>query len=95
MTAPQPPALPNGETFIDEDGQITVGHLNPVGVVAIANDEHNALPCSGAGEARAWQTCCAGSTPPSIWRSGKASTPARSTRRPTPLVRPSARSRKG
>jgi predicted RNase H-like HicB family nuclease len=43
MAAPKPPALPNIETLIEEDGQITVGHLDPVGVVAIANDEHNAL----------------------------------------------------
>ena len=43
MAAPKPPALPNIETLIEENGQITVGHLNPVGVVAIANDEHNAL----------------------------------------------------
>jgi len=43
MAAPKPPALANIETLINEDGQITVGHLNPVGVVAIANDEHNAL----------------------------------------------------
>ncbi|PWG60918.1 hypothetical protein [Sediminicurvatus halobius] len=43
MTEPPPPALPNIEALIEEDGQITVGHLDPVGVVAIANDEHNAL----------------------------------------------------
>lgn len=43
MATPKPPALPNIEALIEEDGQITVGHLDPVGVVAIANDEHNAL----------------------------------------------------
>lgn len=35
--------LPNIESLIDEDGQITVGMLDPVGCVAIANDEHNAM----------------------------------------------------
>lgn len=43
MATPKPPALPNIEALIEENGQITVGHLDPVGVVAIANDEHNAL----------------------------------------------------
>ena len=43
MAAPKPPALPNIETLIEEDGQITVGHLNPVGVVAIANAGRNTL----------------------------------------------------
>lgn len=35
--------LPNIECLIDEDGQITIGMLEPVGCVAIANDEHNAM----------------------------------------------------
>lgn len=43
MVAPKPPALPNIETLIEADGQITVGHLNPVGVVAIANAGRNTL----------------------------------------------------
>ena len=35
-------SLPNIEELI-EDGQITVGTLNPVGRVAIASDGHNTL----------------------------------------------------
>ena len=34
--------LPNIESFLDE-GQITIGALQPVGCVAIANDDHNTL----------------------------------------------------
>jgi len=34
--------LPNIESFLDE-GQITIGTLQPVGCVAIANDDHNTL----------------------------------------------------
>ncbi|WP_440998084.1 hypothetical protein [Arhodomonas sp. SL1] len=43
MAVPETPTLVNIETLMEDDGQITVGHLDPVGVVAIANDEHNAL----------------------------------------------------
>ena len=35
--------LPNIESLIECDGQITVGHMRPVGCVAIANDESNTL----------------------------------------------------
>ncbi len=34
--------LPNLEAFIEE-GQITLGMLEPIGCVAIASDDHNAL----------------------------------------------------
>lgn len=40
MGAPKPPSLPNIEALIEEDGKITVGHLDSVGLVAIANDQH-------------------------------------------------------
>ncbi len=35
--------LPNIEALIEYDGQITLGNLDPVGCVAIANDDHNTL----------------------------------------------------
>ncbi|MEE4146291.1 MAG: hypothetical protein V2I26_15915 [Halieaceae bacterium] len=35
--------LLNIESLIECDGQITVGHMRPVGCVAIANDESNTL----------------------------------------------------
>ncbi|MCB1881340.1 MAG: hypothetical protein KDI54_15030 [Gammaproteobacteria bacterium] len=35
--------LSNIEELIEYDGQISVGYMNPVGCVAVANDEHNTL----------------------------------------------------
>ncbi|MCP5410426.1 MAG: hypothetical protein H6963_14205 [Chromatiaceae bacterium] len=35
--------LSNIEGLIECDGQIIVGYMNPVGYVAVANDEHNTL----------------------------------------------------
>jgi hypothetical protein len=35
--------LSNIEGLIECDGQINVGYINPVGCVAVANDEHNTL----------------------------------------------------
>jgi hypothetical protein len=35
--------LENIESLIECDGQITVGHMRPVGCVAVANDESNSL----------------------------------------------------
>ena len=35
--------LDNIEALIDSDGQVTLGHMRPVGCVAVANDESNAL----------------------------------------------------
>ncbi len=35
--------LPNVEALLANEGEITIGHLRPVGPVAIASDEHNAL----------------------------------------------------
>ena len=35
--------LENIESLIECEGQITVGHMRPVGCVAIANDEGNTL----------------------------------------------------
>ena len=31
------------EALIDNDGQITLGHIRPVGCIAVANDESNTL----------------------------------------------------
>lgn len=33
----------NIEELIDNDGQVTLGQMYPVGCVAVANDQHNAL----------------------------------------------------
>lgn len=33
----------NIEALIEDDGQITLGHMHPVGCVAVANDESNSL----------------------------------------------------
>lgn len=35
--------LPHIEALIDDEGQITLGYLDPVGCVAVAGDEHQAL----------------------------------------------------
>lgn len=35
--------LENIEALIDSDGQVTLGYMRPVGCVAVANDESNAL----------------------------------------------------
>ncbi|WP_435106800.1 hypothetical protein [Arhodomonas sp. AD133] len=35
--------LPNIDTLLADDGHINIGHLDPVGQVAVATDEHNAL----------------------------------------------------
>jgi len=35
--------LPHIEELLRDDGQITIGYLNPVGSVAVASDEHQAL----------------------------------------------------
>jgi hypothetical protein len=44
---PKAPALsspwPNVEAFLDYDGHISIGHIEPVGYAAIANDDHNML----------------------------------------------------
>ena len=35
--------LENIEALIDSDGQVTLGYMRPVGCVAVASDESNAL----------------------------------------------------
>jgi hypothetical protein len=40
--APSSP-WPNVEAFLDFDGHIAIGHIEPVGYAAIANDDHNML----------------------------------------------------
>ncbi|MCP5230225.1 hypothetical protein [Accumulibacter sp.] len=35
--------LPNITELIEQDGQITLGHVTPIGCVAVANDEDNCL----------------------------------------------------
>jgi hypothetical protein len=35
--------LPHIEALIEDEGQITLGYLSPVGSVAVASDEHQAL----------------------------------------------------
>lgn len=35
--------LSNIESLIESDGQINVGYINPVGCIAVANDEDNTL----------------------------------------------------
>lgn len=37
------PNLPNIESLVDGEGQITIGALYPIRCVAIANDGHNSL----------------------------------------------------
>jgi hypothetical protein len=34
---------PNVEAFLDYDGHISIGHIEPIGYAAIANDDHNML----------------------------------------------------
>ena len=40
--APSTP-WPNIEAFIDYDGHIAIGRIEPIGCAAIANDDHNML----------------------------------------------------
>jgi hypothetical protein len=35
--------LPNIEALIEYDGQINIGNHQPIGCIAVANDEHNTL----------------------------------------------------
>ena len=37
------PDLPNIESLVDGEGQITIGAIHPIRCVAIANDSHNSL----------------------------------------------------
>lgn len=42
MPRTEPPGFPNLEVLI-ADGEITIGHLHPIGNIAVATDGHNSL----------------------------------------------------